>query len=75
MIIPNKNYGIYEQTQIKSEIDRKIEDISINGFTVLKDCFNKTETLKYQSALMIQKSNFIKCILIHICSQLMSTTV
>ena len=36
MIIPNKNYGINEQTQIKSEIDKKIEDISINETVLTK---------------------------------------
>lgn len=60
MIIPNKNYGINEQTQIKSEIDKKIEDISINGFTVLKDCFNKTEILKISKCFNDTKEQFHK---------------
>jgi len=43
MIIPNKNYGINEQTEITSKIDKNIEDICINGFTVLNDCFKESE--------------------------------
>ena len=60
MIIPNKNYGINEQTQIKSEIDKKIEDISINGFTVLEDCFNKNEILKISKCFNDTKEQFHK---------------
>ena len=60
MIIPNKNYGVNEQTQIKSEIDKKIEDIRINGFTVLTDCFNKNEILKISNCFDDTKEQFRK---------------
>jgi ectoine hydroxylase-related dioxygenase (phytanoyl-CoA dioxygenase family) len=43
MIIPNKNYGVNEQTEITSKIDKNIEDICVNGFTVLNDCFKESE--------------------------------
>ena len=39
MVIPKLNYGVSEQNNITSMIDKNIKDIRINGFTVLNDCF------------------------------------
>ena len=43
MTIPKSNYGISEYNKVISDIDKKIEDVFINGFTVLSDCFKESE--------------------------------
>ena len=43
MTIPKSNYGISEYNKIISDIDKNIEDVCINGFTVLNDCFSQSE--------------------------------
>ena len=60
MIIPNKNYGINEQSEIKSKIDKNIEDICINGFTVLNDCFKESEIKKISKCFDDIKEQFYK---------------
>ena len=60
MIIPKLNYGVSEQNNISSEIDKNIEDVCINGFTVLNNCFKESEIEEISKSFDNTKEKFYK---------------
>ena len=60
MIIPKLNYGIIEQNNITSSIDKDIENININGFTVLNECFKESEISEISKCFDDTKKQFYK---------------
>lgn len=60
MTIPKSNYGISEYNKIISDIDKNIEDVCINGFTVLNDCFSKSEIEEISKSFDDTKEKFYK---------------
>ena len=60
MIIPKLNYGIIEQNNITSSIDKDIENININGFTVLNECFKESEIGEISKCFDDTKKQFYK---------------
>lgn len=57
MTIPKSNYGISEYNKIISDIDKNIEDVCINGFTVLNDCFKESEIEEISKSFDDTKEN------------------
>ena len=60
MTIPKLKYGINEQNNISSDIDKNIEDVHINGFTVLNDCFKESEIEEISKSFDDTKEKFYK---------------
>lgn len=60
IITPNKSYGICERDEITSEIDKNIEDIRINGFTVLNECFKENEIEEISKCFDDTKEQYYK---------------
>ena len=60
MTIPKSNYGISEYNKIISDIDKNIEDVFINGFTVLNDCFSQSEIEEISKSFDDTKEKFDK---------------
>jgi len=60
MTTPKKSYGIKEQNDNISEIDKNIEDVCINGFTVLNECFEISEIKEISKCFDDTKEQFYK---------------
>ena len=57
--VPNEFYGILSQNKILSEMDEHIENLKINGFTILETDFQKSELLSIRKEIVRTRKKYI----------------